>query len=320
MSRRDRWHARALNMQRRSPGWPAWGNAIHLAGQCVMAYLLRLRVLRLHFNASEPPSFMWQRASEPFAALTDEPFDRALVEADALVALAGGAARWLYKPAALSAQHIRGDDRLADSYLSATPDEKVVVPHWREYLRQRAVSMLTPAENQAVIARLAGRFADGVKVRPAGVYDAIEDALRDVRVRLDVVRLRARQYDRSAPPPALGMSYFVTHWGLNLFERRIAELGLDLRIDQKLYVAGIEEVGQLLMHSRRDLSTIPGIGRAALQEIEKRLDVWAFVLAPDTPEHEDSAAPSWLSAAHVYRREEGEAIYDSAHSPRFYPM
>jgi hypothetical protein len=285
-----------------------------------MAYLLRLRVLRVRFDAAAPTSIMWQRASEPFAALTDEPFDRALVEADALVALAGGVARWLHKPVALSAQHIREDDRLADSYLSATPDDHTVVPHWREYLRQRALSMLTPAENQAVIARLAGRFADGVKVRAADVYDVIEDALRDVRTRLELVRLRARQCGSSAPPPPMGMPYFVTHWGLNQFERRIPELGLDLRIDQKLYVAGIEEIGQLLMRSKRDLSTIPGIGRAALQEIEKRLDVWAFVLAPGPAAQHDSSAPSWLCAAHVYRREEGEAIYDPSHSPRFYQM
>jgi hypothetical protein len=285
-----------------------------------MAYLLRLRVLRVRFDAAAPTSIMWQLASGPFAALAGEPFGRALVEADALVALAGGVARWLYKPRALSAQHIREDDRLADSYLSATEDGPTVVPHWREYLRQRALSMLTPAENQALIARLAGRFADGVKVTPANLYDLIEDALRDVRTRLEIVRLRAGQCDRSAPPPAMGMSYFVTHWGMNQFEQRIPELGLDLRIDQKLYVAGIEDIGQLLMRSKRDLCTIPGIGRTVLQEIEKRLDVWAFVLAPDSSEQSAPTAPSWLSAAHVYRLEAGEAIYEPSHSPRFYQM
>src|SRR5215212_6429742 len=99
-------------MQRRSPGWPAWGHAVHVAGQCVMAYLLRLRLRRLPLDATAGGSIMWQRASAPFEALTDEPFDRALVEADALVALAGGVARWLYQPLTLCAQHIRDDDRL----------------------------------------------------------------------------------------------------------------------------------------------------------------------------------------------------------------
>lgn len=317
MSRRDRWRARTLLMQRRSPGWPAWGHAVHLAGQCVMAYLVRLRVLRLRFDATAPGSIMWQRASGPFEALTDEPFDRALVEADALVALAGGVARWLHQPVALSAQHIREDDGLADSYLSATPDDNFVVPHWREYLRQRAVTMLTPAENQAVIARLAGRFADGVQIRPADVYREIEDALRYVRTRLKIAEYdRARRYGPPAPPMA--MPYFVTHWGLNQFERRIPELGLHSRIDLKLRAAGVEEIGQLLMRSKRDLSRIPGIGRAAIQEIEKRLDVWAFVLAPDSSPPHDPSAPSWFSAAYVYRREAGEEIYKPSHSPRFY--
>jgi hypothetical protein len=283
-----------------------------------MAYLLRLRLQRLPFDATAGGSITWQRASGPFEALTDEPFDRALVEADALVALAGGVARWLYQPLALSPQHIRDDDRLADSFLSATPDETFVVPHWREYLRQRALNMLTPDENQATIARLAGRFADGVRIRPANVYREVEDALRYVRTRLEIVRLRRKQYSAPSLSEPMALPYFVTHWGMNQFEQRIPELGLDSRIDLNLRAAGIEEIGQLLMRSKRDLSAIAGIGRAAIQEIEKRLDVWAYVLAPDSPAQHDSSAPSWLSAAHVYRREEGEAIYDASHSPRFY--
>ena len=46
----------------------------------------------------------------------------------------------------------------------------------------------------------------------------------------------------------------------------------------------------------------------------KCLDTWAFLLAPDSSAPADPAAPSWLSAAHVYRREKGAAIYDPSHS------
>lgn len=285
-----------------------------------MAYLLRLRVQRLAFDGVAGGSITWQRASEPFAELTDEPFDRALVEADALVALAGGVARWLFRPAALSAAHMRADDTMADTYLSATQDEPFIVPHWREYLRQRALTMLTPAENQATIARLAGRFADGVEIRPATVYREIEGALRYVRTRIEIVRLDRR---RGAGPPysqPLTLPYFVTRWGMDVFARRIPELGLATRTNAKLLAAGIEEIGQLLMRSKRELAAIPGVGRAALLEIVQNLDLWAFVLAPDSPVPADPSAPSWLSAAHVYRREAGQAIYDPSHSPRFYQV
>ena len=319
MSARDRWRARTLLMQQRSPGWPAWDHAVHLAGECVMAYLLRLRVVRLSFDAAAGGKIEWHRASSPYDALTDEPFDRALVEADALVALAGGVARWLFRPEAITAQHIGADDRLADSYLSATPDDHFVIPHWREYLRQRAVTMLNPSENQAVISRLAGRFADRVKTRAADVYPAIEDALRYVRSRLEVERYWVRQ-GASITQYRETLRYFVSHWGLNQFDRRLPELGLDSRVELKLRGARVETVGALLMHSKRDLLRIPGIGRAALQDIENRLDVWAFVLAPDSAPPRDPSAPSWFSAAHVYRREVGEEIYKPSHSPRFYQV
>ena len=305
-------------MQRRSPGWPAWGHAVHLAGQCVMAYLLRLRVLRLSFDGQAGGSITWQRAGETFETLTPEPFGRALVEADALAMLAGGVARWLYQPLALSAQHIRGDDRRAESYLSAARGDRFVIPHWREYLRQRALAILTPAENQAAIARLAGRFADGVQILPAAVYTEVEAALTFARTHLDLVRLRRNAGYGPSYSEQMTLPYFVTHWGMNQFQRRIPELGLDSRTDLKLRAAGIEEIGQLLILSRRDLSAIAGITRAAIRGIVKRLDSWAFLLAPDSTAPADPAAPSWLSAAHVYRREEGEAIYDPSHSPRFY--
>lgn len=307
-------------MQGRSPGWPAWGHAVHLAGQCVMAYLLRLRVLRLSFDGQAGGSITWQRAGETFETLTPEPFGRALVEADALAMLAGGVARWLYQPLALSAQHIRGDDRRAESYLAAARGDRFVIPHWREYLRQRALAILTPAENQAAIARLAGRFADGVQILPAAVYTEVEAALTFARTHLDLVRLRRNAGYGPSYSEQMTLPYFVTHWGMNQFGRRIPELGLATRTNGKLLAAGIEEVGQLLVRSRRDLSALPGISRAMVREIVRELDSWALLLAPDSSAPADPAAPSWLSAAHVYRREAGAAIYDPSHSPRFYQM
>lgn len=179
---------------------------------------------------------------------------------------------------------------------------------------------MTPAENQAAIARLAGRFADGVQILPAAVYAEVEAALTFARTHLDLVRLRRNAGYGPSYSEQMTLPYFVTHWGMDQFQRRIPELGLDSRTDLKLRAAGIEEIGQLLMRSKRELAAIPGVGRAALQEIEKRLDVWAFVLAPYSSAPADPAAPSWLSAAHVYRREAGEAIYQPSHSPRFYQM
>ena len=283
-----------------------------------MAYLLRLRVLQLSFDGQAGGSITWQLAGTAFEPPTPEPFGRSLVEADALAMLAGGVARWLYRPLALSAQHIRGDDRRAESYLSAAQGERFVIPHWREYLRQRALAMLTPAENQAAIARLAGRFADGVQILPADIYAEVEAALSFAQTHLDLVSLRRSAGYGPSQSEQMALPYFVTHWGMNQFERRISELGLAVRTNARLLAAGIEEVGQLLMRSKRELAAVAGVGRSALQEIVHRLDIWLFLLAPDSSRPADPAAPSWLSAAHVYRREAGEAIYDPSHSPRFY--
>ncbi|MFL6246721.1 MAG: helix-hairpin-helix domain-containing protein [Thermoanaerobaculia bacterium] len=285
-----------------------------------MAYLLRLRVLRLSFDGQAGGSITWQRAGETFETLPPEPFGRALVEADALAMLAGGVARWLYQPLALSAQHIRGDDRRAESYLYAARGDRFVIPHWREYLRQRALAMLTPAENQAAIALLAGRFADGVEIRPADLYREVDDAFSFARTRLDIVRLSRKGGFGPSYSETMALPYFVTHWGMDLFSRRISELGLPIHINGKLLAAGIEEIGQLLLRSRRELSELPGISRATVRQIVRELDLWVLLLAPDASAPADPAAPSWLSAAHVYRREVGEAIYDPSHSPRFYQV
>ena len=282
-----------------------------------MAYLLRLRVSRLSFDGEAGGKIEWQRASAPYESLTDEPFDRALVEADALVALAGGVARWLFRSEAITAQHIREDDKLADSFLYRTPDDHFVIPHWREYLRQRALTMLNPAGNQALIARLAGRFVDNVKTTASGIYAAIEQETDYIRPRLSVERSYARQgiaivrFRETLP-------FFVAHWGLHQFARRIAELGLDSRVDLRLRAERIETVGALLMHSKRSLSRLAGIGPSAIKDIEKRLDVWAFLLAPDSAPQPDPAAPVGFSAAYVYRREVGDAIYEPSHRPNFY--
>ena len=282
-----------------------------------MAHLLRLRVSRLSFDAEAGGKIEWQRACGPYESLTDEPFDRALVEADALVALAGGVARWLFRSEAITAQHIREDDKLADSFLYRTPDDHFVIPHWREYLRQRALTMLNPAGNQALIARLAGRFVDNVKTTASGIYAAIEQETDYIRPRLSVERSYARQgiaivrFRETLP-------FFVAHWGLHQFARRIPELGLDSRVDLRLRAERIETVGALLMHSKRSLSRLAGIGPSAIKDIEKRLDVWAFLLAPDSAPQPDPAAPVGFSAAYVYRREVGEAIYEPSHRPNFY--
>ena len=282
-----------------------------------MAYLLRVRVSRLSYDAEAGGKIDWQRASAPFEMMTDEPFDRATVETDALIALAGGVARWMFRPEAVTAQHLRAGDALADSFLQRTPADHFVIGHWREYLRQRALTMLNPTENQAVIARLAGRFADHVKTPASRVYEAIEQETAYVRPRLSVQRSYARQ-GAGITGFRDTLRFFVSHWGLNSFERRIPELGLDSRVDLRLRAAGIETVGALLMHSRHSLNRIAGIGPRAIGGIQKQLDMWAFVLAPDSAPPPDPCAPVWFSAEYVYRRAVGESIYEPTHHPRFY--
>lgn len=317
MTSAERARSRTLLMQERSPGWPAWGHAVHLTGQCVMAYLLRLRVLRIAFNHATGGTIGWQRASAPYAALSGGPFDRALVEADALVALAGGAARWLFNPATVSAAHLAGDDRLADSFLSATPGDKFVIPHWREYLRQRALTMLSPPETQAVIACLAGRFVDRVKIKADDVYPAVDDSLADVRPRLAVEGHHRNSVQPFIDPRGHTVRHYVAKFGMFVFDRNVRELGIADRAASKLYYAGISTIGELLMRSKRDLSVIEGLGRAAIGDIAGHLAEWAYVLAPSSPQP-DPAAPPWFSAAYVYRREAGEEIYKPSHNPRFY--
>jgi Bacterial RNA polymerase, alpha chain C terminal domain len=316
MTSASRAGSRTLLMQERSPGWPAWGHAVHLAGQCVMAYRLRLRVSRVAFNHASGGTIGWQRASAPYVALCNGPFDRALVEADALVALAGGAARWLFNPQALAAAHLAADDRLADSFLSATPDGKFVVPQWREYLRQRALAMLSTSETQAVIARLAGRFVDRVKIKSDDVYAEIDDSLADVRPRLAVEDHHRNPVQPFIDPRGKTVRHYVAKFGMFVFDRNVRELGIADRVASKLYYAGISTIGELVMRSKRDLSVIDGLGRAAIGDITRRLAEWAYVLAPSSP-LPDPAAPPWFSAAYIYRRESGEEIYQPSHDPRF---
>jgi hypothetical protein len=113
------------------------------------------------------------------------------------------------------------------------------------------------------------------------------------------------------------LPFFVAHWGLDQFARRIPEFGLDSRVDLRLRAARIETLGALLMHSRRSLSHIAGIGPSAIKDIQKRLDIWR-VRSRRTRRRGLILPPVGFSVAYVYRREVGEAIYEPSHRPNFY--
>src|SRR5690349_1003097 len=81
-----------------------WTLAVHEAGHCVMAYVLDLGISRGVIRPNDNSGNVWWRhAGRRYERFRDEPYCRSVIEADALVALAGAAAQWLYRDGSVRA-------------------------------------------------------------------------------------------------------------------------------------------------------------------------------------------------------------------------
>jgi hypothetical protein len=229
---------------------PIWELAVHEAGHCLAAHLLGLRVIRGALRPAANRGNVWWR-SFGHRHVAAEERDRPTIEADAMVVLAGGAAQWLFNRATLRYDAYEADDRTAVSVLSQLADESAIVAPWREYLRQRAVSLLSPPSAQFQLALLAGRFVERGTL-----------AGEDIHGFLDVVAPCAEEYAQS-----VGVAELVVLFGHPEFETPLRTLPLSPRTIQRLRRANIISVGQVLWRSVGDLSELKGIGNAELREI-----------------------------------------------------
>jgi RNA polymerase alpha subunit len=243
-----------------------WTLAVHEAGHCVMAYVLDLGisggVIRPNDNSG---NVWWRHAGRRYERFRDEPHSRAVIEADALVALAGAAAQWLYRDGSVRAIDLRHDDRVAASVLQQLEQTDTVISHWREYLRQRAVRMLSEQQNQALIARLAGLFVERLRLRGNEIYEFLER---------EESRVHEYVLDNSAT-----IEDYVGLIGHAVFSQPIENLALGTRINGCLRAARISTIGRLLQHSSYDLSPIKGLGKDSVRMIEEAVIAAGFQLA-----------------------------------------
>lgn len=264
-----------------------WTLAVHEAGHCVMAYLLDLgiscAVIRPEQNTG---NVWWRHAGKRYERFRDEPYSRAVVEADALVALAGAAAQWLYRDGSVRAADLGHDDRVAASILRQLEPSDHVLSHWREYLRQRALRMLAAQEHQALIARLAGLFVEKERLRGSAVYTFLEqEEARIADVLLD---------------PTATIGDYVGLFGTSTFARPVESLSLPARTTTALRAARITTVGQLLQHSAYDLAPIKGIGKDTVRNIEEAVTAAGFELAKYP---RSNCREVYFSAASIYARD-----------------
>jgi len=247
-----------------SPCSRTWTIAVHEAGHCVMAYLLGVGIVRGVIRPDENTGNVWWRhAGKRYSALGKDPHSRAEVEADALVALAGAAAQWLYKQGSVRGFTMAFDDSVAMSILKQVETENAVASRWREYLRQRALVMLTPQRCQALIARLAGRFIEQKRLRG----DAIEDFLR-----------QQEGYIRPLLIQDGTVEDYVGLIGTDAFAKPVETLPLGMPITTRLRAEGIRTVGRLLQYGPYDLSAIPGLVRRSIRKIERVVGQAGFEL------------------------------------------
>jgi hypothetical protein len=276
-----------------------WKHAVHVAGNCVMAYVLDLEVTVIRFDRGRGAMF-WERPSSAFRFGSSLPAARAAAEADALVALAGGVARHIY-PAAITAADLRADDMLADSILETAERNWSVIPAWREYLRHRALAMLVPTERKALIARLASHlmrvaYMDPKKLRPF----------------LDEARGVVASYANET----FHVADYVAVYGPAPFPTPVEDLGLRSRLAASLAAARITTLGQLLRRSFVELASVRGVSRADVKAIQAVLSARDYKLAP-RPELRATVRSTRLAVEALYRLEEGDAIYEDRHRPRF---
>lgn len=243
-----------------------WTLAVHEAGHCVMAYLLDLGISRGVIRpADNTGNVWWRHAGKRYQRFRDEPYSRSVVEADALVALAGAAAQWLYRDGSVRAADLSHDDRVAASVLHQLEQADIVVSNWREYLRQRALRMLSTQQNQALIARLAGVFVERERLRGSEIYAFLER---------EESRVAECLLDDTAT-----IEVYVGLIGHAVFSQPVENLSLGTRVNSCLRAAGIPTIGRLLQHSAYDLAPIKGLGRDTVGKIEESVTAAGFQLA-----------------------------------------
>ena len=264
-----------------------WTLAVHEAGHCVMAYLLDLGISRAVIRPENSTGNVWWRhAGRRYERFRDEPYSRAVVEADALVALAGAAAQWLYRDGSVRAVDLGHDDRVAASILRQLEQTDVVVSNWREYLRQRALRMLAEQRHQALTARLAGMFVERERLRGDDIYTFLEK--EETRVAEFLLGDTATIED------------YVGLIGTEEFARPVESLGLPSRATTCLHDARITTIGQLLQHSSYDLAPIKGLGKDTLRKIEEAVTAAGFELAKFP---RSNCREVYFSAASIYSRD-----------------
>jgi len=276
-----------------------WGLAVHEAGHCVMAYLLDLGITGAAIRPqSNTGNVWWRHAGRRYARFRDEPYSRTTIEADALVALAGAAAQWLYRDASVRAVDLAYDDRVAASILHQLESSKMVVSHWHEYLRQRALRMLSGQRQQALIARLAGVFVERERLRGDDIYAFLEkEERRVVEFLLNDDKANIEDY--------IGLV------GTAEFARPVESLGLSSRVTTCLRGARIRTVGQLLQHSAYDLAAIKGLGKGTLEKIEEAIAAAKLEL-PKYPR--SNCREVYFSTASIYDRDAEFARREQQHA------
>jgi len=238
------------------PWSPTWRRAVSSAGHCVMARLLDLKVTRLDFDPAAGGVVEWAHASAAYPALRVAPVPRGVAETDALVALAGGVALWLYAAPEVTADDIRAGDVVAEEFLLDVFDQWFVVPDWREYLRSRALSMLNPTEQKAVIAWLAVRLVERGSVRAGAVYDLVDEARELVQPYLAFHRHIDDYISLFGPPP---------------FPQPLDVLQLPADVVDALHARDVVSFGQLLSQTPADLALVPGLDGAGVSAIRRAL-------------------------------------------------
>lgn len=253
---------------------------MHHAGHCVVAHVLGLRVAWVKSPESVCPplcNLLWHRGTRGTGRLRD------VVEADALVALAGVAAQWLYRQGTVGAAHIRRDDSMAAVVLRQVERDEGVEEHWRTYLRQRALQIAAEPQNQLLIARLAGYLVGREHTKGHRIHAFL--AREQMNVRALLCRVDATLEER------VGL---VAH---RTFALPIERLGLSAQLARTLRAARIPTLGRLLQYSAHDLRTI-----VAAEDVERIIDavaVTGFELAKQ-PRSNASEVPSAADERQVY--------------------
>jgi hypothetical protein len=288
-------HARAAGAAVLSPWSGAWRRAIRTAGQCVMADELGLKVTRIEFDPVSGGVVDWSRPSLAYSYFYDAQTARLLGETDALVALAGGVALWLHQPTEVTAEDLREDDTVANSFLLPLTAGAFIAAPWREYLRNRAIAKLHDTETKALIARVASLLIQGNAIPADGLREFLEEAQKFVHTYLEYRR---------------NIADYILLFGLPGFALPVEQLSLRRRVLEALKPAGIKTIGQLVSRAASELEQLPGIGRAELSAVRRAVASRGFELAPRPIRPREFAEPVGFAAEYIYHRDVGESIYE----------